>query len=193
MEPVEAFEMSQQEKQSIITETVSSYGEKLMSFIQPKVKSNEDAEDILQEVWYQFSNITNLSQIVNVGSWLYTATRNKITDNYRKKKTANLEDFPYDDDYEVDSIRELLLIDNEKNPELKMFQEEIWDALFSALHELPEKQRLVYVENELEDKTLQQIANEQNENIKTIISRKQYAVKHLRNQLKQVYEDLNSN
>ncbi|HLT32928.1 MAG TPA: sigma-70 family RNA polymerase sigma factor [Aquaticitalea sp.] len=193
MEPVEAFEMSQQEKQSIITETVSSYGEKLMSFIQPKVKSNEDAEDILQEVWYQFSNITNLSQIVNVGSWLYTATRNKITDNYRKKKTANLEDFPYDDDYEVDSIRELLLIDNEKNPELKMFQEEIWDALIIALHELPEKQRLVYVENELEDKTLQQIANEQNENIKTIISRKQYAVKHLRNQLKQVYEDLNSN
>ena len=184
--------MSHQEKQHIISETVNNYGEKLMSFIQPKVKSNEDAEDILQEVWYQFSNITNMSQIVNVGSWLFTATRNKITDSYRKKKTANLDDFAYDDEDEVNSIRELLLIDNEKNPELKLFQEDIWNAIFIALEQLPEKQRVVYVQNELEDKTLQQIADEQNENIKTIISRKQYAVKYLRNQLKQLYEDLNS-
>ncbi len=192
MEPIEAFEMSQQEKQNIISETVSNYGEKLMSFIQPKVKSNEDAEDILQEVWFQFSNITNLSQIVNVGSWLFTATRNKITDNYRKKKTANLDDFGSDDEFEVNSIREILLTDNEKNPELKLFQEDIWNEIFAALNELPEKQRLVYIENELEDKTLQQIADEQNENIKTIISRKQYAVKHLRHKLKQLYDDLNS-
>ena len=74
-----------------------------------------------------------------------------------------------------------------------MFQEEIWNEIFTALNELPEKQKLVYVENELEDKTLQQIADEQNENIKTIISRKQYAVKHLRFKLKQVYEDLYNN
>jgi len=72
-----------------------------------------------------------------------------------------------------------------------MFQDEIWKALFNALDELPEKQRLVFVENELEDKTLQQIADEQGENLKTIISRKQYAVKHLRKRMQQLYNDLN--
>lgn len=193
MEPIEALQMSQREKEHIISETVTNYGGKLLSFIKPKVENNEDAEDILQEVWYQFSNLTNISQIVNIGSWLFAVTRNKITDSYRKMKTSNLEDFDYEDDNEVNSIRELLLVDNEKNPELKMFQEEIWNAIFVALNELPEKQRLVYVENELEDKTLQQIADEQKTNIKTIISRKQYAVKHLRHKLKQLYEDLNSN
>ncbi len=77
-------------------------------------------------------------------------------------------------------------------PEVKMFQDEIWKKLFEALDELPEKQRLVYVENELNDKTLQEIADEQGENIKTIISRKNYAVKHLRNRLRKLYEDLKS-
>ena len=193
MEPIKALGMSQKEKESLISQSVNDYGEKLMSFIQPKVKSNEDAEDILQEVWYQFSNVTNISQIVNVGSWLFKATRNKIIDNYRKKKTENLEDFGYeDDDFEFNSIRELLLTDNDNDPELKLFQDEMWNQLYIALNELPENQRLVYTENEFEDKTLQEIANEQNENIKTIISRKQYAVKHLRNRLKLLYEDLNS-
>ncbi|MEZ4801287.1 MAG: sigma-70 family RNA polymerase sigma factor [Gelidibacter sp.] len=186
--------MSQKEKESIIAQSVNDYGDRLMSFIQPKVKSNEDAEDILQEVWYQFSNVTNISQIVNVGSWLFKATRNKIIDNYRKKKTEHLVDFGHEDedDFEFNSIKEILLTDHDKSPELKLFQDEIWNQLYIALNELPENQRLVYMENELDDKTLQQIANEQNENIKTIISRKHYAVKHLRNRLKQLYEDLNS-
>lgn len=192
MEPSKTLKMSQQKKENILSQTVNTYSEKLMAFIKPRVKSNEDAEDILQEVWYQFSNLTNFSQIVNVGSWLYTVARNKITDNYRKKRPTNLEDIAFEDDFESFSISEILLLDNEKNPELKFFQEEIWNELFNALKELPEKQRLVYIENEIENKTLQQIADEQNENIKTIISRKHYAIKHLRSKLKQLYKDLNS-
>jgi len=192
MEIAEKLPMPQKEKENIISQTVSSYGGKLMSFIRPKVKNTEDAEDILQEVWYQFSSLTNLSEIVNVGGWLYRVTANKITDKYRKKKTENLEDFVYEDEDGTFSIKDILLLDESAGPEVKMFQDEIWKKLFDALEELPEKQRLVYTENELNDKTLQQIADEQGENIKTIISRKNYAVKHLRNRLRQLYEDLNN-
>ncbi len=192
MEVVEKITMPQKEKDNIISQTVSKYGGKLMSYIRPKVKNAEDAEDILQEVWYQFSSLTNLSEIVNVGGWLYRVTANKITDKYRKKKTENLEDFVYEDEDGDFSIKDILLMDESAGPEIKMFQDEIWKKLFEALEELPEKQRIVYVENELNDKTLQEIADEHDENIKTIISRKNYAVKHLRNRLRKLYEDLNS-
>lgn len=187
---LEIIPMSQSEKDSIIAQTVKNYGSKLSSFIRPKVNNAEDAEDILQEVWYQFSNLTNISEIMNVGAWLYQVTRNKITDSYRKKKTENLEDFVYEDEDGGFSIKDILLLDDSENPELLAFREEVWKELFSALEELPEKQRLVFVENAIEGKKLQEIADEQGENIKTIISRKNYAVKYLRVRMSELYRDL---
>ena len=184
--------MLQYEKENIIAQTVKNYGGKLLSFIRPKVNNSEDAEDILQEVWYQFSNLTNISEIVNVSAWLYTVSRNKITDSYRKKKTENLEDFVYEDEDGTFSIKDILLLDDSENPELLAFREEVWKALFSALDELPEKQKLVFTEHEIEGKKLQEIADEQGENLKTIISRRNYAIKHLRKRMTVLYKDLNS-
>ncbi|MBF8456044.1 sigma-70 family RNA polymerase sigma factor [Kaistella sp. G5-32] len=183
--------MSEREKESLIAQTVRNYGGKLLSFIRPKVNNTEDAEDILQEVWYQFSNLTNISEIVNLSGWLYTVSRNKITDSYRKKKTENLEDFTFENDDGTFSIKDILLLDDSENPELLAFREEVWKELFRALEELPEKQRLAFVESEIEGKKLQEIADEQGENIKTIISRKNYAVKHLRKRMAILYKDLN--
>lgn len=188
----EIFKVLQREKENIIAQTVKNYGGKLLSFIRPKVNNSEDAEDILQEVWYQFSNLTNISEIVNVSAWLYTVSRNKITDSYRKKKTENLEDFVYEDEDGTFSIKDILLLDDSENPELLAFREEVWKALFSALDELPEKQKLVFTEHEIEGKKLQEIADEQGENLKTIISRKNYAIKHLRKRMTVLYKDLNS-
>ena len=187
---LEIIPMSQSEKDSIIAQTVKNYGGKLLSFIRPKVNNAEDAEDILQEVWFQFSNLTNVSEIMNVGAWLYQVTRNKITDSYRKKKTENLEDFVYEDEDGSFSIKDILLLDDSENPELLAFREEVWRELFSALEELPEKQRLVFVENAIEGKKLQEIADELEENIKTIISRKNYAMKYLRIRMSELYRDL---
>lgn len=184
--------MSQSEKDSIIAQTVKNYGGKLLSFIRPKVNNAEDAEDILQEVWFQFSNLTNVSEIMNVGAWLYQVTRNKITDSYRKKKTENLEDFVYEDEDGSFSIKDILLLDDSENPELLAFREEVWRELFAALDELPEKQRLVFVENAIEGKKLQEIADELEENIKTIISRKNYAMKYLRTRMSPLYRDLDN-
>lgn len=183
--------MSQTEKDSLIAQTVKNYGGKLLSFIRPKVKNAEDAEDILQEVWYQFSNLTNIADIVNVSGWLYTVSRNKITDSYRKKKTENLEDHAYKDEDGSFTIKDILLLDDSENPELLAFREEVWKELFASLNELPEKQRLAFTESEIEGKKLQEIADEQNENIKTITSRKNYAVKYLRKKMNILYRDLN--
>ncbi len=78
----------------------------------------------------------------------------------------------------------------EDDPEFSIFRDAFWEELMEALEELPEEQKLVFVQNELEDKTLQQIADEQSENLKTIISRKSYAIKHLRNRLRPLYNEL---
>ena len=85
-------------KQISLTDTIKKFGNKLFGFVRGKVKTNEDAEDILQEVWYQLSNLTNIDAIENTSAWLYSVSRNKITDFYRKKKTDNLEDYAYENE-----------------------------------------------------------------------------------------------
>ena len=173
-----------------ITEVVKNYGSQLLRFINSKVAKTEDAEDILQEVWFQTSRLTNLNELENVGAWLYSVTRNKIIDSYRKKKTESLEDFVYQDEDGELNVKDILLADDSNNPEVGMFKDLFWEELMKALDELPEKQKRVYVQNELEDKTLQEIADAEGENIKTIISRKSYAVKHLRKRMQRLYNDL---
>lgn len=175
-----------------ITDTVKQYGRQLFGFIKGKTKTIEDAEDILQEVWYQLSRLGNLNDLENVSAWLYTVSRNKITDLYRKKKSDNLEDYTYEDEDEEGNfeIKDILLLDESNNPEMALFKELVWNELQKALDELPANQRLVFIENELEDKTLQQIAEEQQENLKTIISRKGYAGKHIRKKLLPLYQEL---
>ncbi len=188
-----AYQNHMAEKNSrSFTDIVKTYGSQLLRFVKGKVKKTEDAEDILQEVWYQFSRLTNMDELENAGAWLYAVTRNKITDSYRKKKNESLDDMIAGDDDSESTfpIRQFLLADASNNPELKLFKDIFWDELMKALEELPEKQRRVFVLNELEEKTLQEIAVMENENLKTIISRKGYAVKHLRVRLRSLYEEL---
>ena len=176
-----------------VGETVKKYSQQLFSFIKGKTKTAEDAEDILQEVWYQLSRIANFEDLENVSAWLYSVSRNKITDLYRKKKTDNLEDYSYENEDGEFEIKDILLLDDSQSPELILFKDLFWKELMEALDELPENQRQVFIENEMEDKTLQQIANEQGENIKTIISRKGYASKYLRKKLQPLYNDILNN
>ena len=176
------------QKQNII-QTIANYGRQLFGFIRSRVSTDEDAEDILQEVWYQFSNQTELEAIESVSGWLYRVARNKITDSYRKKKDLLLEDFSYEnEDGEVD-FGDILLADNH-TPENEHLKQLFWETLFAALDELPENQKKVFVQNELENLTLQEIANRENENLKTIISRKRYAIQHLRKRLQNLYNDI---
>ncbi len=190
METITTASMSD-ERHFSITETVQQFGKRLFGFVRGKVKTTEEAEDILQDVWYQFSRLSNLDELENVSAWLYRVAQNRVTDNYRKKKTENLEDFTYENDENEISFKEILLLDENASPELALFKEEFWSELMQALDELPENQKEVFLLNEIEDFTLHEIADQKGENLKTIISRKGYAVKHLRKRLQHLYNELN--
>ena len=190
METITTASMSN-ERHFSITETVQQFGKRLFGFVRGKVKTTEEAEDILQDVWYQFSRLSNLDELENVSAWLYRVAQNRVTDNYRKKKTDNLEDYTYENDENEISFKEILLLDENASPELALFKEEFWNELMQALDELPENQKEVFLLNEIEDFTLQEIADKKGENLKTIISRKGYAVKHLRKRLQHLYNELN--
>jgi RNA polymerase sigma factor (sigma-70 family) len=178
------------EKNTILS-TVRRYGSNLFRFIRGRVRSEEEAEDILQDVWVQLSRLSNLEEVESISAWLYQVARNRITDTYRKKNTESLEELAFEDEDGNLDFKEILLSDSQ-SPEDAFFKEIFWDALMQALDELPENQRQVFVWNELEDLTLQEIADKTNENLKTIISRKRYAVQHLRQRLQALYDELNN-
>lgn len=176
------------ESESIKT-TIKSYGKKLFGFIRNRVGTNEDAEDILQDVWFQLSKLdSGLPE--QIGAWLYKVAQNKIIDKYRKQEPDSLEGFEFEDEEGEMNFREILLIDDSANPEAGYLKKLFWEELFVALSELPEAQSEVFIKNEIEDKKLQDIADEKGENIKTIISRKRYAVIYLRDRLRTLYEEI---
>jgi RNA polymerase sigma factor (sigma-70 family) len=185
-----ATQIMTEQKNTSITNTIQQFGKKLFGFVRGKVKSNEDAEDILQDVWYQLSNIGNLAELENIGAWLYQVARNKVTDRFRKKTTSSIEDYTFEDEDGAFNYKDILLLDDTNNPELSYFKELFWKEMMLALDELPESQKDVFLLNEIEDFTLQEIADQKDENIKTIISRKSYAVKHLRKKLNYLYQEI---
>ena len=190
METFNGLTMSEDSTISI-TNTIRQFGKKLFGFVRGRVNSNEDAEDILQEVWYQLSNMSNLNDITNMSAWLFQVARNKLVDSSRKKSNLLLDDFMIDGEEGEVNFKEVLLSDDRSNPELSFVKEMLWNELLKAIDELPIAQKEVFVMNELEDMTLKQIAEKTGENLKTIISRKGYAVKYLRTRLNYIYQELN--
>jgi RNA polymerase sigma factor (sigma-70 family) len=179
--------MAENPRQTII-QTVKDYGSRLFGFIRGRVKSDEDAEDILQDVWYQLSNVVNVNEIEQMSGWLFQVARNKIIDKHRKKTPDSLEAMSYEGEEGEFYLKDILLA-YDTNPETEYIREVFWQELFVALEELPGNQRQVFIWNELEELTLQQIADKTGEKLKTIISRKGYAVKHLRKRLETLYND----
>lgn len=172
-----------------IVQAVQEYGRRLFNFIRQRVKTDQDAEDILQDVWYQLSNTLSAEPIEQVGSWLYTVARNKITDTYRKQKPTSLENFVYEDEEGEVNYKDMLLADL-VTPEDKYERKVFWEEFGKALNDMPEEQRQVFVWNELEDMTFREMSEKTGENIKTLISRKRYAVNFLRKRLETIHEEL---
>lgn len=190
MGAVTKIEMAEKPDRNIAG-SFKEYGKRLFGFIRSRVKTEEDAEDLLQDVWFQFSSLSSIEELENVSAWLFRVARNKVTDYYRKKKTGSLEDLARDNEENGQSFREIFLPDD-NDPHLARFRDLFWEELTQALDELPENQRNVFILNELEDMTLQEIADMTGENLKTIISRKGYAAKHLRRRLEHLYNEINN-
>jgi len=171
-----------------ITQVINDYSKRLLRFIRKRVASEADAEDILQDVFYQF--IGNREPIDQLTSWLFTVTRNKIIDRKRKQKPDLIEDVYKDADQNEALNWSEFFFDAVDNPETEYLRSLFWDALNNALDELPEEQKLVFVLNELEGVPFKIIAEQTGETINTLISRKRYAVLHLRERLQVLRNEL---
>lgn len=169
---------------------------KFLGFIRQRVRSQEEAEDILQDV---FTNVLAASvnvqkPIENIASWVFTAVRNRIIDSYRKKRAETFTDMQtagqIDDG--VDSF-ENFLGDLTTSPETDLIRQTIWDAVLEGLAELPDEQKDVFVKNEFEGISFREMSEDTGVNINTLLARKRYAVLHLRRRLKDLYASLNEN
>lgn len=171
-----------------ITEVINTYSKRLMGFIRKRVPNEADAEDILQDVFYQF--IGTNKPIEQLTAWLFTVTRNKITDRQRKHKPELLEDIYSDEDGEAGFNWTDLFFDKSNNPENEYLRNLFWEALYTALNELPPEQKEAFVLNEIEGVPFKTIAAQTGETINTLLSRKRYAVLHLRERLGSLREAL---
>jgi len=178
------------ENNNAIIQAISSYGKSLLGFIRKRVKNDADAEDILQDVWYQFSSVVNSEPIEQTVAWLYRVARNKILDKHKKHTELLLDDMlPEEDDDDAPDFKAILMTEA-KTPETEYLRNLFWEQLFFALDELPDEQRQVFIWHELEDMSFKDIAALTGEKQQTLVSRKRYAVLHLRDRLRQLYQEI---
>lgn len=167
---------------------------RLLGFIRKRVSNLEEAEDILQDVFYQFIvGYDTIESLDRVTSWLFSVARFKIIDRYRKNAASPKKiDFRNVSGVEEDSPLTLqeILPDLGNTPEDVLLREAIWDAILEALDDLPKEQRLVFIQNELEERSFREIAEVIGISINTLLSRKRYAILALRKKLQRLYEEI---
>jgi RNA polymerase sigma factor (sigma-70 family) len=164
-----------------VARIVRQVGERLMRFIRARVPSDADAEDVLQDVWQQLITTLEDGPVEQASAWLYTVARHRIIDRYRKPRMASLEAIAAEaaaDDVPFE-FPEILLRDD-ITPATEHRRNWFWEQLHAALAELPQEQRQVFVWTELEGLSFREIAALTGENQNTLLSRKRYAVLHLR-------------
>ena len=183
--------------QEIKQETFRREKGRLLSFIRSRVASVEEAEDILQDVFYQFvAGFESIGSLDRVTSWLYSVARNKIIDGYRRNasrpKRTDFEGAIGKEDDAPLSLQEILP-DLDNTPEASLLREAIWDEITQALDELPADQREIFIQNEMEERSFREIAEETGVSINTLLSRKRYAILALRKRLQKFYNDMIEN
>jgi RNA polymerase sigma factor (sigma-70 family) len=180
--------MTEQDRQ--ISEIVTKERSRLRNFIRRRVPNPADAEDIVQEVLYELVEANRLLMpIEHVTSWLFTVARNRITDLFRRKKPENFSDAVIEDE-EGELLRiEDLLPSPDAGPEAVYLRNALFDELELAIDELPDEQREVFAAHELEGRSFKDIAAETGVSLNTLLSRKRYAVLHLRERLQDIYDE----
>jgi RNA polymerase sigma factor (sigma-70 family) len=180
--------MTEQDRQ--ISEVVAEERSRLRNFIRKRVPNEADVEDLLQDVFYELVEANRLLMpIEHVTGWLFRVARNRITDLFRKKRPENFSDSAVEDeDGELLRIEDLLP-SPDAGPEAIYFGNVLLDELEFALDELPEDQREVFIAHELEGRSFKELSAESGISINTLLSRKRYAVLHLRERLQSIHDE----
>ena len=180
--------MTEQDRQT--SEIIAEERSRLRNFIRRRVPDPADAEDIVQEVFYELVEANRLLMpIEHVTGWLFRIARNRITDLFRKKKPETFSDAAVEDEYGERLQIEDLLPSPDAGPEALYVRNVLLDELESALDELPDEQREVFVAHELEGRSFKELAAESGVNVNTLLSRKRYAVLHLRERLQNIHDE----
>jgi RNA polymerase sigma factor (sigma-70 family) len=173
-----------------ISEVIQRERRRLLLFIRKRVGDEGDAEDILQEVFYELIEAYRLMKpIEQVGSWLYRVARNRIIDLFRKKRPESFREIPLDRDADEALLLEDLLPSPNAGPDAMYVRSVLLEELNDALQELPKEQREVFVAHEIEGRSFNQLADETGLSINTLLSRKRYATLHLRQRLQAIYDE----
>jgi RNA polymerase sigma factor (sigma-70 family) len=187
-EPSSITSMTERDRQ--ISEIIAEERSRLRNFILRRVPDPRDAEDILQEVFYELVEANRLLMpIEHVTSWLFRVARNRITDLFRKKKPESFSDTAVADEDDEMLQLEDLLPSPDAGPEALYARHVLLDALELAIDELPEEQRKVFVAHELEGRSFKVMAAETGVSVNTLLSRKRYSVLHLRERLQDIYDE----
>jgi RNA polymerase sigma factor (sigma-70 family) len=178
------------EKDKLIAETVLRMRGRLGNFIRSRVPDAGEAEDILQDVFYEFVAAYRLPEpIEQVGAWLFRVARNRIIDRFRKKKEDALPEMPGDAD-EQTWLNEVLPSADD-GPEAAYVRSMLLEELYGALSELPEEQRAVFIAHELDGRSFKDLSADSGASVNTLLARKRYAVLHLRTRLQDIYDEFN--
>jgi len=178
------------EQDDRISEAIDRDKTRLRNFIRRRVADPSDAEDILQEVFYELVETYRLMKpIEQVGAWLFRVARNRITDLFRKRKPeASTNDPVVAEEGELLTLEDLLP-SRDAGPEAAYARTVLLEELEDALAELPEEQREVFLAHEIEGRSFKDLAVETGLSVNTLLSRKHYAVIHLRERLREVYDE----
>ena len=189
MEQTPTMEWMTTEQDRRISAALKADGARLRNFIRKRVADEADAEDILQEVFFEFVEAYRLMKpIEQVGAWLFRVARNRIIDRFRKRSRELKREEPVNEDGERLALEDLLP-SPDAGPEAEYARNMLLAALDDAIDELPEEQREVFIAHEIEGRSFKEMAAETGLSVNTLLSRKHYAVLHLRERLKNIYEE----
>lgn len=171
-----------------ICEIVTEYAPRLLGYIRLQINSREDAEDILQDVFYQLARVSNEdgSEIERISSWLYRVARNSILNFWRKKREVSFDT----EDPVCEEIAQTLFCNPQDAPDTVLLRNLVWEELDAALSELPPEQREVFCLTVFDGMPVKDISTATGTPVATLLSRKHYAVRHLRKRFHNLYDAL---
>ncbi len=183
-----------------LDDIVKDHVPRLHSFVRGRVSNRDDVEDIVQDTVYQFLRTISALEnpISHVSSWLYTVAHNLIINHGKKHREASMSEhsshvgreFPSRQDTFMQDISEIMMADDGDNPDIRMLRSMVWDDFDKALAELPEEQRLTVVMTEIQGLSVKDAAQQMGVTQNTFLSRKHYAIKHIRKRLHSLYLEL---